>query len=104
MSRSRQKVRAEEDGIRIRMYLCFGGFHYRTIAKMVDGRAWTLADVTHVGKIAREWGMSSRDWRNGLTDDSKRYLKSVEASPRVKKAMQSTVAGDALPLKLAVGN
>ncbi len=33
-----------------------------------------------------------------------RVDRSVEASPRVKKAMQSTVAGDALPLKLAVGN
>lgn len=103
MSRLRRRVRAEENDVRIRMYLAFGGFYYRTIAKRVFGRNWSESDVSHVGKVAREWNMSSREWRKGQSDDAKRYLTSVERSQQVKKAVKATaMEGKASPFKLAV--
>lgn len=69
----------DSDEMRIKMYLAFGGFHYKTIARRVWGKGNdryepSPAEVSRVGVVARRHNMSSRDWRNGLTSESQKLL------------------------------
>lgn len=77
MAKANRRIMGEMERMRIVMYLAYGGFHYRTIAKRVYGRGdYTPSDseVSRVGKIAREEGLSSLDWRNGKSTESRRVL------------------------------
>ena len=85
----------DSEVMRIKMYLIFGGFHYRIVAARVWGNGKnyvpSAAEICRVGKIARENNMSSRDWRNGKTPESKRVLNHIGRTrateqPRLKLA------------------
>lgn len=81
----------ESERMRVMIYLSYGGFHYRTVAKRVFGGgdpkyAVTNADISRVGKIAAEEKMSSRDWRNGISRESMRVLGELERSKSLSAA------------------
>ena len=100
MARRKNKIvhhmMTDSEEMRIKMYLVFGGFHYKTVAARVygsgNGYVASDAEVRRVGKIARDNDMSSRDWRNGETTDAKRVLSRIgktkaTAKPRLRLAV-----------------
>jgi len=87
----------DSERIRIKLYLAFGGFYYKTVAKRVYGKGNSRyvpssAEVSRVGKIAREEGLSSRAWRKGEIPSAKRLLNRLGRSrlnskPKLQLAM-----------------
>lgn len=65
------------------------GFHYRYIAKRIYGQnnsrySPSLSEIARVGKIAREEGVSSLDWRRGDSDESRTFASSLLRAPNSK--------------------
>ncbi len=73
---------SDSDRMRIMMYLAYGGFYYRVIAARIWGKGDptyvpSTAEVSRVGKVARDANLSSRDWRKGESDSAKTLLNRI---------------------------
>jgi hypothetical protein len=88
---------SDSEEMRIKMYLTFGGFFYRTVAARVYGKGNpnyepSAAEIARVGKIARENNMSSTDWRRGESESASRLLNRMgrtrlDAKPKLRIAV-----------------
>lgn len=79
----RRRMMDDLERMRIKMYLAFGGFHYRTIAARVYGMGRPRyvpsdSEVSRIGKVAREENLSPLDWRRGKSSEAKKVLSKVE--------------------------
>lgn len=68
--------------MRIRTLLSYGGFHHRTIAaRIFETRTPSDAEIARISRVARESRISTRDWRNGKTTDSRSILNALTKHP-----------------------
>lgn len=97
MGKYLRHVMSDSEEMRIKMYLAFGGFHYRTIAARVYGEGKPgyepdAAEISRVGRVAKDWNLSSRDWRNGKTDAAAALLNKLGRVRRDSRPTLKVVA------------
>lgn len=71
------------------------GFHYRTIAGRLynngNGSKASDSEVARVGRIAREEGVSSMDWRKGESTEAQRLLRRLGRTVETEKAPKMSI-------------
>lgn len=76
----------DSERIRVALLVENGGWHYRLIAKRLYGKGKpnyvpSATEISRIGRIANEEGVSSRDWRNGETKESRQLLNNLLRQP-----------------------
>lgn len=88
--RRRRQVRnpvSDMERWQIELYALAGGFHYATVAEWVYGHKPTQREIGRVGRIIRQAGLSSLDWRRGKSAAAQNVLHTVEARAAQARAV-----------------